>query len=101
MQSETLSSPKGSTKRSKKTTKPIRSPTHDKEESEELMLEQEDANIINIRSHGEGSFNINSIRSKSSKQRVEMGTQVEKSVKYTEKGQSAMSFKDLEGALSR
>jgi hypothetical protein len=30
-----------------------------------------------------------------------MGTQVEKSVKYTEKGQSAMSFRDAEGALSR
>lgn len=43
------------------------------------MLEQEGVQIINIRSHGEGSFNINSIRSKSSKQRVEMGTQVEKS----------------------
>jgi hypothetical protein len=67
MQSETLSSPKDSTKRSKKTTKPIRSPTHDKEESEELMLEQEGVKIINIKSHGEGSFNINSIRSKSSK----------------------------------
>ena len=65
------------------------------------MHEQEGVKIINIRSHGEGSFNINSIRSKSSKQRVEMGTQVEKSVKYSEKGQSVMSFKDPECALSR
>jgi hypothetical protein len=97
---DALSSPK-STKRSKKTTEPIRSPTHDKEESEVPMLEPEGVNIINIRSHGDGSFNINSLRSKSSKQRVDMATQVEKSVKYTEKGQSAMSLKDPEGALDR
>lgn len=58
------------TKMSRKTTKPIRSPTHDNESE----LEKEGVQIINIRSAGESTFNLKSLHTKSSKHHAEMAT---------------------------